>query len=249
MTPLSAVGESAQNGVVAFVTTHWSVVLEAQGESPVAQQALEKLCRTYWRPVYSFIRREGTGHEEAEDLAQAFFALLLQRRNFDDVRKEKGRLRSYLLTSLKHFLVSEHRRAVTAKRGKGQQAVALEELAEAGLAEMEPADRLSADRIYERRWALTLMEQVLGRLRDEYYTAGNAALFDFLKQLLPEEPDAPSRAEIAAQLGMTENAVRQALHRFRQRYQVLLREEIANTVAIASDIEDELRHLIAVLRT
>ena len=104
------------------------MVLEAQGQSPAAQEALEKLCRTYWRPVYSFVRREGTGHEEAEDLTQSFFALLLQRRNFDDVRKEKGRLRSYLLTSLKHFLVSEHRRAVTVKRGKGQQPVPLEEL-------------------------------------------------------------------------------------------------------------------------
>ena len=225
------------------------MVLEAQGQSPAAQEALEKLCRTYWRPVYSFIRREGTGHEEAEDLTQGFFALLLQRRNFDDVRKEKGRLRSYLLTSLKHFLVSEHRRAVTVKRGKGQQPVPLEELAGAGRADMEPADHLSAERIYERRWALTLMEQVLRRLRDEYVMAGNAELFDLLKQLLPDEPGAPSRAEIASQLGMTDNALRQAFHRFRQRYQLLLREEISHTVAIASDVEDELRHLITVLRT
>ena len=140
------------------------MVLEAQGQSPAAQEALEKLCRTYWRPVYSFVRREGTGHEEAEDLTQAFFALLLQRRNFGDVRKEKGRLRSYLLTSLKHFLVSQHRRAVTLKRGKGQQPVPLEELSGAGRSDIEPADHLSADRIYERRWALTLMEQVLRRV-------------------------------------------------------------------------------------
>jgi RNA polymerase sigma-70 factor (ECF subfamily) len=210
---------------------------------------LEKLCRTYWRPVYSFIRREGVRTEEAEDLTQSFFALLLQRRNFDDVRKEKGRLRSYLLTSLKHFLVSEHRRAVTMKRGKGQQPVSLEELAAVGRAEKEPADHLSADRLYERRWALTLMEQVLRRLKDEYDAAGNAALFHLLKQLLPDEPGAPSRAQIAAQLGMTDNALRQAFHRFRHRYQLLLREEISHTVAVASDVEDELRHLIAVLRT
>jgi RNA polymerase sigma factor (sigma-70 family) len=232
-----------------FSTTNWSVVLEAQGQSPAAQEALEKLCRTYWRPVYSFIRREGTKTEEAEDLTQSFFALLLQRRNFEDVRKEKGRLRSYLLTSLKHFLVSEHRRAVTVKRGKGQQPVPLEELASFKGVEMEPADHLSAERIYERRWALTLMEQVLRRLKEEYDTAGNAELFDSLKQLLADEVEAPSRAQIALKLGMTENAVRQAFHRFRQRYQVLLREEIAHTVAIASDIEDELRHLISVLRT
>ena len=249
VTSLSAVAESAQNRAVAFTTTHWSVVLEARGQSPAATEALEKLCRTYWRPVYSFVRREGTRHEDAQDLTQGFFALLLQRRNFDDVRREKGRLRSYLLTSLKHFLVSEHRRAVTVKRGKGQQPVRLEELTVTQRGDMEPADHLSADRLYERRWALTLMEQVLRRLRDEYDAAGNGALFDLLKQLLPDEPGAPSRSEIAAQLGMTENAVRQALHRFRQRYQVLLREEIAHTVAIASDVEDELRHLISVLRT
>jgi hypothetical protein len=135
------------------------------------------------------------------------------------------------------------------KRGRGQRVVPLEELSSGERAEIEPADPLSADRLYERRWALTLMEQVLRRLKDEYYIAGNAALFDWLKQLLPDEPGAPSRAEIAARLGMTENAVRQALHRFRQRYQMLLREEIGHTVAVASDIEDELRHLIAVLRS
>jgi RNA polymerase sigma factor (sigma-70 family) len=252
VTSLTDVGSSGSRGGgsgVAFTTTHWSLVLEAQGQSPAAQEALEKLCRTYWRPVYSFIRREGTRPEEAEDLTQSFFALLLERRNFDAVRKEKGRLRSYLLTSLKHFLVSEHRRAATLKRGKGQQPVQLEELAAAGLADMEPADYLSADRVYERRWALTLMEQVLHRLKDEYCTAGNGALFDSLKQLLPDEPGAQSRADIAMQLGMTDNALRQAFHRFRHRYQLLLREEIGHTVAIASDVEDELRHLIAVLRT
>ena len=251
ITSLTKVGSESTGprGRAIFSTTNWSVVLEAQGQSPAAQEALEKLCHTYWRPVYSFIRREGTGHEEAEDLTQAFFALLLQRRNFDDVRKEKGRLRSYLLTSLKHFLVSQHRRAVTVKRGKGQQPVPLEELAAIGRADIEPADHLSADRIYERRWALTLMEQVLRRLKDEYCTAGNAALFDSLKQLLPDELGAPSRAEIALQLGMTDNALRQAFHRFRQRYQLLLREEIGHTVAVASDVEDELRHLINVLRT
>ena len=233
---------------IEFPATHWSVVLEAKGQSAAAQQALEKLCRTYWRPVHSFIRRQGVAPEEAEDLTQSFFALLLERRDFDAVRKDKGRLRSYLLTSLKHFLASEHRRAMTAKRGKGQRPVPLEELTAAEQLGMEPADPLTADRLYERRWALTLMDQVLRQLKDEYQTVGNAELFDCLKQLLPDEPGAPSRAEIAAQLGMTDNAMRQAFHRFRHRYQALLREEIANTVAISSDIEDELRHLITVLR-
>jgi RNA polymerase sigma-70 factor (ECF subfamily) len=150
--------------------------------------------------------------------------------------------------SVKHFLASEQRRAMAIKRGKGQRLIPLEELSAIERAEVEPADPLSADRLYERRWALTLMEQVLQRLKEEYRAAGNAALFDCLKQLLPDEPGAPSRAEIAARLDMTENALRQALHRFRHRYQLLLREEIGHTVAVASDIEDELRQLIAVLR-
>jgi len=245
----NGIAPSTQNGGVAFTTTHWSVVLEAQGQSPAAHEALEKLCRTYWRPVYGFIRRQGTRPEEAEDLTQGFFSLLLERHDFDAVRKEKGRLRSYLLTSLKHFLASEHRRAMTAKRGKGQRLIPLEELSANERLELEDAGAVSADRLYERRWALTLMEQVLLRLKEEYCSAGNAALFDSLKQLLPDEPGAPSRAEIASQLGMTENALRQAFHRFRHRYQLLLREEISHTVAIASDVEDELRHLISVLRT
>jgi DNA-directed RNA polymerase specialized sigma24 family protein len=245
----SSIAPSAKEGPIAFTTTHWSVVLEAQGQSPASQEALEKLCRTYWRPAYGFIRRQGIRAQEAEDLTQGFFSLLLERRDFDAVRKEKGRLRSYLLTSLKHFLASEQRRAMTVKRGKGQQPIPLEELRANERVEMEPADPLSADRLYERRWALTLMEQVLHRLKDEYCTAGNAALFDSLKQLLPDEVGAPSRAEIALQLGMTDNALRQAFHRFRQRYQLLLREEIGHTVAVASDVEDELRHLISVLRT
>ena len=251
ITSLTGVGSDCTepHGRAIFSTTNWSVVLEAQGQSPAAQEALEKLCRTYWRPVYSFIRREGTGPEEAEDLTQSFFALLLQRRNFDAVRREKGRLRSYLLTSLKHFLVSQHRRAVTLKRGKGQQPMPLDDLSGAERTDMAPADHLTAERVYERRWALTLMEQVLGRLKDEYCTMGNAALFDSLKKLLPDEPGAQSRADIATELGMTDNALRQAFHRFRHHYQFLLREEISHTVVIASDVEDELRHLISVLRT
>jgi DNA-directed RNA polymerase specialized sigma24 family protein len=249
VTSLTPLDQGAQIGNVAFTTTHWSVVLEAQGQSPAAQEALEKLCRTYWRPVYGFIRRQNIRTQEAEDLTQGFFSLLLKRRNFDAVRKEKGRLRSYLLTSLKHFLASEQRRAMTVKRGKGQRLIPLEELRANERVEMEPANPLSADRLYERRWALTLMEHVLRRLKDEYCTGGNAVLFDSLKQLLPDEAEAQSRSDIARQLGMTDNALRQAFHRFRQRYQLLLREEISNTVAVASDVEDEVRHLIAVLRT
>jgi DNA-directed RNA polymerase specialized sigma24 family protein len=133
------------------------------------------------------------------------------------------------------------------KRGKGQRLIPLEELRADERIELEPADPVTAEMIYERRWALTVLEQVLGRLKDEYRAAGNATLFDSLKELLPDEPGAPSQAEIAARLGITENAVRQAFYRFRQRYQSLLREEIAHTIATPGDVEDELRHLIAVL--
>ncbi len=248
LTSLTAIGRRAQNGAIAFATTHWSVVVEAQGESPAAQEALETLCRIYWRPIYSFVQRQGIGPEEAEDLTQGFFADLLERRSLSAVRKEKGRFRSYLLGALKYFLADERRRAMAIKRGKGQRLIPLDQLSVDERIEMEPADPLTAEQIYERRWAATVLERVLNLLKDEYRAAGNAALFDSLKQLLPDEPGAPSQADIAAQLGMTENAVRQAFHRFRQRYQSLLREEIAHTVATPSDIEDELRHLISVVR-
>ena len=247
VTSLSAIGGPALYGPAAFTTTHWSVVLEAQGESPEAQEALEKLCRVYWRPIYSFVRRQGIRPEEAEDITQGFFAQLLERRKFSALREEKGRLRSFLLGALKYFLADERRRAMAIKRGKGQRLIPLERLRVDERIEMEPSDPVTAEMIYERRWALTVLENVLSRLKDEYQTAGNAALFDLLKQLLPDEPGSPSQAEIAAQLGMTENALRQAFYRFRQRYQSLLREEIAHTVATPGDIEDELRHLIAVI--
>ena len=246
---VSASGQSSNAGGMAFVTTHWSVVLAAQGRSAAAQEALETLCRTYWRPLYWFVRREGSATEEAQDLTQAFFALLLERRDLDAVRQEKGRLRSYLLVSLKHFLANERHRAMAIKRGEGRPLLSLEGLRAEERADLEPADTLTADRIYERRWALTVLDQVLARLEKEYQVAGNAPLFAELKELLGDEPDRISQAEIAAQLDMTENAVKQAFHRFRQRYRQFLREEIAHTVATPGDIEDELRHLIAVLRT
>jgi RNA polymerase sigma factor (sigma-70 family) len=224
------------------------VVLEAQSELPAAQEALETLCRVYWRPIYSFVQRQGIAPEEAEDLTQAFFADLLEHKSLTAVRKEKGRFRSYLLGALKYFLADERRRAMATKRGKGQRLIPLEELSTHERTEMEPTDSVTAEQIYERRWASTVLEHVLGLLKNEYVVAGNAALFDSLKQLLPDEPGSPSQADIAGQLGITANAVRQAFHRFRQRYQLLLREEIAHTVATPGDIEDELRHLIAVVR-
>jgi len=249
MSSLTGASASAQKGAVAFTTTQWSVVLNAQGESPSAQEALEKLCRTYWWPLYGFVRRQGYSPEEAQDFTQGFFALLLERRDLDTVRREKGRLRSYLLASLKNFLAKAHRSATTVKRGEGRPLVPLEELLVRERADLEPADTLSADRIYERRWALTLLEQVLVRLGEEYQVAGNSALFEQLKQVLSDEPGRPSQAKIAQELGMTENAVKQAFHRLRHRYRLLLREEIAQTVAAPGDVEEELQHFIAVLQT
>jgi RNA polymerase sigma factor (sigma-70 family) len=245
----NGIAPSIQNGA-AFTTTHWSVVLAAQGSSPAAEEALEKLCRTYWRPIYGFVRRQGVNPEEAKDLTQGFFALLLERRDLETVRKERGRLRSYLLTSLKHFLTNEHNRGMAIKRGEGQRLIPLENLRERERVSFEPVDALAADQIYERHWALSVLDQVMARLGDEYRAAGpaSAGLFDRLQKSLTDEPDRPSPAETAREFGMTENAVRQASYRLRQRYRQLLREEIAHTVMVPGDIEDELRHLIAVLR-
>ena len=245
---LTAIGGDAYHGPAAFTTTHWSVVLEAQGESPAAQEALEKLCRTYWQPIYSFVRRQGAGTEDAEDLTQGFFALLLERKDLNTVRKEKGRLRSYLLASVKNFLIGERRRAGAVKRGKGQRLIPLEEIRERERIDVEQSDRLTADQIYDRRWAFTVLEQVMARLRDEYRSTGNLRFFERMKKMLMDEPDRPSQARVASEFEMTENAVKQAFYRFRQRHQTLFRDEIAHTVAMPGDVEDELRSLISAVR-
>jgi RNA polymerase sigma-70 factor (ECF subfamily) len=225
-------------------------VLAAQGESPAAREALEKLCRTYWRPIYGFVRRHGTDAEEAKDLTQGFFALLLERRDLDAVRKEKGRLRSYLLTSLKHFLSNERDRAIATKRGAGQRLIPIQDLHERERVGFEPADTLPPDQIYERHWALSVLDKVLARLGDEYRVAGpkSAGLYDEFQKSLTDELDRASPADTAEQFGMTVSAVRQASYRLRQRYREVLREEIAHTVMLPGDIDDEMRHLIAVLR-
>jgi RNA polymerase sigma factor (sigma-70 family) len=232
----------------AFMTTDWSLVLSAQCISPAATEALERICRNYWRPLYAFARREGYSREEAQDLTQAFFARFLERRDLDAVRREKGRLRCYFLASLKNFLANERERATTIKRGEGRRPIPLDELTTHAGADLEPANHLSADRIFDRRWALTVLEQVFARLEEEYRATGKTQLFERFKNVLADE-DRQSQAEVAREFAMNENAVKQAFHRFRQRYREILREEIAGTVAAPGDIEDELRYLIAVLRT
>lgn len=241
-------GRIAEDRAVAFATTQWSVVLTAQSKSPSAEEALEKLCRTYWWPLYGFVRRDGYNAEEAQDLTQGFFAMLLERKDLDGVRREKGRLRSYLLTALKHYLGKARRSTMTLKRGAGKPLVPLDELMARERADLEPAHMLTAEGIYERRWALTLLEEALAHLEEEYRDAGRGALFEKLKPLLTDEPDRASQGSIARELNMSENAVKQALHRLRQRYRVVLRDEIADTVAVATDIEDELRHFITILQ-
>ena len=248
MTSLSATGP-ASVGPAAFTTTHWSVVLEAQGESAGAHEALENLCRTYWRPIYAFVRREGIGPEQAKDLTQGFFALILERKDFQSVRQEKGRLRSFLLASLKHFMANERRDAATIKRGGGRTLIPLDDVESYDFSEFDRSDMLSADLLYDRRWAFTVLDRVFARLREESQRSANASLFERLNELLSDEPDRPSQAQIAREFGMNENAVKQAFHRLRQRYRQLLREEVAHTVATPAEIKDELRHLIAALRS
>jgi len=249
-TPTSHRPDQNQKHAHWFTTTHWSVVLTAKkGDSLQAGEAMEALCRSYWPPLYAFIQRDGYSRADAQDLTQGFFARLLERRDFNSVRQEKGRLRSYLLIAVKNFLASEHERATSTKRGGGRVPIPLEEMRGHEGNATEPVDILTADRIYERRWALTVLDQALARLSVEYCAASNQVLFHRLKQLLTDEPDRPSQAQIASELGTSENAVKQAYHRFRRAYRELVRAEIAQTVAAPGDIEDELLHLVAVLRS
>jgi RNA polymerase sigma-70 factor (ECF subfamily) len=215
---------------------------------PAAQEALENLCRTYWRPIYSFVRREGVKPEDAKDITQGFFALILERKDFHSVRQEKGRLRSFLLASLKHFMANARRDAAAIKRGGGQTLIPLDGIVDDS-SEFDRSDAPSADLLYDRRWAFTVLDRVFARLREESEASANAPLLERLNTLLSDEPDRPSQAEIAREFGMTENAVKQAFHRLRQRYRQLLREEVAHTVATPAEIEDELRYLIAALRS
>jgi DNA-directed RNA polymerase specialized sigma24 family protein len=242
-----AANQSLDSGA-AFMTTDWSLVLSAQCISPAAAAALESICRNYWRPLYAFVRREGYAREEAQDLTQAFFARFLERRDLDAVRREKGRLRSYFLASLKNFVANERSRAITIKRGEGRQLIPLDGLTTNTDLDLELANHLSADRIFDRRWALTVLEQVFARLKNEYDATGKTRLFERFKNVLADADRQP-QSEIAREFAMNENAVKQAFHRFRQRYREILREEIARTVATPGDVEDELRYLIAVLRT
>lgn len=229
-----------------FGTTHWSVVLTAADtQRAQAVEALETLCRAYWHPLYAYVRRQGHSPEEAQDLTQEFFAGLFAK-CVARAHPECGKFRTFLLTSLKHFLVSEWRKTEREKRGGGQVLVPWDaDVAEQGYA-AEPFGDLTSEEIYEKRWAITLMERVLARLRVEYRAAGNDRLFEQLQHRVWGDESPRPYAAMATELGLTEGAVKTSIHRLRQRCRQLLREEVAHTVARPEEIDEELRHLIEV---
>ena len=227
-----------------FAATRWSVVCAARdGDSAVVQCALAELCRLYWYPLYAFARRSGHAAPDAEDLTQEFFARLLARDFLAGVREEKGRFRSFLLTAMKRFLANEWHRARAQKRGGGEPPVPIDAVQAEERYRAEPQDAATPELLFERRWALTLLEQVLARLEGEYAAAGQARVFEALKPMLAWHSGEQPYGDIAARLGMREGAVKVAMYRLRRRYGDRLREEIAQTVSSAGQIEDEVRRL------
>jgi len=216
-------------------------------ESASAEQALNQLCRTYWYPLYAFIRRKGHSPHDAQDLTQAFFARLLEKNYVAQADRERGRFRTYLLAALTHFLADEWDKARRLKRGGGREFVSFDAASAEERYRLEPIDQLDAAKLYERRWVTTLFDQVLARLEQEFRDSDKGELFDCLKSSLLADSDNPGYAELGSRLGLKEDAVKQAVHRMRRRYRELFREEIAQTVAGPGEVEDELKHLFAVL--
>jgi RNA polymerase sigma-70 factor (ECF subfamily) len=227
-----------------FATTHWTVVLAAsRGSTPQADRALEELCRTYWYPLYAYIRRHGHSKEDAEDLTQGFFARFLARNYLEGLSSEKGRFRAFLLAALKHYLANEWDKSQRQKRGGGVAPLSLDWQDADTRYQIDPADQLSPDKLYDRAWAVTLLEQVITRLRDESAAEGKGKAFEQLKPfLMAGQSDIPY-AEAAARLGLNEGAARVAVHRLRKRYRALLREEISQTLSDPADAEEEMRAL------
>jgi RNA polymerase sigma-70 factor (ECF subfamily) len=242
--PLDAAGNGRW-----FATTHWSVVLAAakQGDSSGVVPALETLCRTYWQPLYAYIRRDGYDVPEAQDLTQEFFARLLARDYLNHLSHQGGKFRSFLLTFLKHFLAEQRRKAGAQKRGGGQVVVSLNAADGEGGSLFEPADELTPDQVYENRWAQAVLQAALDRLRKEYAARDQVPLFELLQDYQPSEPGGLSYAEMGRELGMTEAAVKSAVQRMRQRHRELLREQIAHTVTRPEEIEEEIRYFRALL--
>jgi RNA polymerase sigma-70 factor (ECF subfamily) len=222
-------------------------MVRAAGDSsgPEARDALASLCTAYWYPLYAFVRRQGHGPEQAQDLTQGFFARLLEKNDLASADQTRGRFRSFLLAACKHFLSNERDREHALKRGGGRVPLSIDRTAAEGCYGREPSHDETPERLFERRWALTLLEQVLARLRGEYETAGKGRLFERLKGHLTGGGEA--HAQAAAELRMSEGAVKVAVHRLRQRYRDLLRDEIAQTLTDPAEVEDEVRALFAAL--
>jgi len=238
-------GRSATTG---FDTTHWTVVLAArENDGTVAREALAHLCSTYWYPLYAFIRRQGFGPHEAEDLTQEFFCQWLERNALARVHPAGGKFRSFLLTCLKHFLVNARERAQARRRGGGQRVLSLDGAAAETRYALEPAHPQSPEAIFERRWAFALLERTLTALEREYTASGKGELFEALQGFLPCGQGAISRAEVALQRGVSVGAIDVAIHRLRQRFGGLLRDQVAQTVSCEAEVEEEIRYLISVI--
>ncbi len=235
----------AHGGV--FATTHWSVVLAAgERESPQASAALEQLCRDYWYPIYVYIRRQGHPPEAAEDLTQEFFARLLAKDYLSAVRRKQGRFRWFVLCAVKRFLINEGERARAAKRGGALRHVEFDGHAAEGRYGLEAADSSTPDKLFDRAWAVALIERVCRLLQEEYALEGKADLFEQLRIFLSGDKTGTTYADAGARLRMTEGAIKVAVHRLRRRYRELLREQVAQTTCTAEELEDELRDLRAV---
>lgn len=237
-----------RTGNAAFTTTHWSVVLAAgHTDIPQAADALERLCRTYWYPLYAYVRHRGHSEHDARDLTQAFFLHLFERHALSRVAPDKGRFRSFLLASLNYFLADQRDRALAQKRGGDRQFVFIDAQDAEERYRFEPIDERNPEKIFERRWALTVLAEVLARLERDYAAAGKQSLFNNLQVFLSGAMAGETYAAMASRLGITEGAIKMSVLRLRQRYRELFRETIAHTVADPAEVEDELRHLIAVI--
>jgi len=232
-----------------FQTTHWSVVLAAgQSDSPRRTEALEKLCRAYWYPLYAYVRQRGHGPEDAQDLTQEFLARLLEKNWLADLDPHKGRFRSFLLTALNRFLINEYDRGQAAKRGGGRTFFSLDQAQAEGRYLHEPSTDETPERIFDRRWALAVLDQALAHLRAETSATGKSQQFELLNPFLSREAEAGEYTGVAEQLGLSVGAVGVAVHRLRQRYREVVREKVAQTLADAAQVDEEMRHLFAALR-
>jgi DNA-directed RNA polymerase specialized sigma24 family protein len=232
-----------------FENTHWSIVLSAANKrNPIrALESLEKLCRVYWHPLYFYARRQGESPHDAQDLTQEFFARLLQNDLLDSVDRGKGRFRSFLLAAFKHFLSNERDKARAQKRGGGQVPVPIDVHNAETHYGFEPVEKMTAEKIFERRWAMTLLEQTTARLREEYERDGKTEVFEQLKVTLTEPRGTIAYADLGRTLHMSEGAVKVAVHRLRLRYRAVLRVEVADTLADPADVEDEVRQIFRAL--